>query len=55
MDKRDEDRVSLDPLDPETALKALLAVDPHAEPADEPEREPDDVVPDAAPGDHGSE
>lgn len=32
------ERVSLDPLDPVTALRALLAVDPEAEPSDEAER-----------------
>lgn len=30
----DEDRVSLAPLDPETALRALLAVDPDSESVD---------------------
>lgn len=33
--EQDEDRVSLAPLEPEDALRALLAVDPDAEPADE--------------------
>lgn len=41
---RDDDRVSLEGLDPVEALKALLAVDPDAPPVDEaaegkPERE----------------
>ncbi len=31
-DERDDERVSLEGLDPEEALKALLAVDPDAEP-----------------------
>jgi len=34
-DDRDADRVSLSPLDPEEALRALLAVDPDSEPVDE--------------------
>ncbi len=34
------ERVAL-PLDPEEALRALLAVDPDAPPADEEERDPD--------------
>lgn len=34
---QDEDRVSLAPLDAETALRALLAVDPDDEPADQDE------------------
>lgn len=41
-DDRERDRVSLDPLDPVTALRALLAVHPEPEspthhPTDEPE------------------
>lgn len=48
---RDPDRVSLDPLDPKTALKGLLKVDPESPPADEPEaadeRESDDEANDA--------
>jgi hypothetical protein len=40
---RDDERVSLHGIDPEEALKALLAVDPESEPAeDEKEREPDE-------------
>lgn len=35
--KDDPERVSLDPLDPVTALRALLAVDPDAEPVEEAE------------------
>lgn len=35
-EKHDEDRVSI-PLDAETALRALLAVDPDAEPSKEDE------------------
>ena len=34
-----EARVSLAPLDPEEALRALLKVDPHIEPASDDERE----------------
>jgi hypothetical protein len=39
--EREDERVSLEGLDPEEALKALLAVDPDAEPAggDDDERE----------------
>jgi hypothetical protein len=37
---RDEDRVSI-PLDPETALRALLKVDPNSEPVDKPDKKPD--------------
>jgi hypothetical protein len=44
-DKRDDSRVQI-PLDPETALRALLKVDPESEPvkpSDEPQqREPGD-------------
>ncbi len=36
----DDERVSLDPLDPMTALKALLAVNPEDKPS-EPDREPE--------------
>ncbi|MBA2792500.1 MAG: hypothetical protein H0U32_00725 [Thermoleophilaceae bacterium] len=32
----DDERVSLDGLDPQQALKALLAVDPDAEPVEAP-------------------
>lgn len=35
---RDEERVKID-LDPETALRALLEVDPKSEPPDEAERD----------------
>ena len=43
-DDRDdrEDRVSLDGLDPDVALKALLAVDPDADPVKSPEAMKDD-------------
>ena len=45
-DERDDDRVSLKGLDPVAALKALLAVDPDAPPADvnggKPKAEPVD-------------
>lgn len=34
---RDRDRVSLEGLDPETALRALLKVDPDAEPVEQDE------------------
>lgn len=33
----DDERVSLDGLDPQQALKALLAVDPYAEPVEKPD------------------
>lgn len=36
--KQDEDRVSLAPLDAETALRALLKVDSESEPQDEPDK-----------------
>jgi hypothetical protein len=36
-DDRDGERVSLAPLDAETALKGLLAVDPKSEPASDPD------------------
>jgi len=49
MESKDEpDRVSLDPLDPLTALKGLLAVDPESDPSSEeqagrePTEEPDE-------------
>jgi hypothetical protein len=38
----DEDRVSLAPLDAETALRALLAVDPDDEPAESSDDGADD-------------
>jgi hypothetical protein len=36
---RDPDRVSLESLDPMTALRALLAVDPKSEPAETPQED----------------
>jgi hypothetical protein len=54
MEKREEDRVSLDSLDPETALKALLAVDPKTEPVEKRERDDDDA-PESTPDSHRSE
>ena len=39
-DERDDDRVSLEGLDPVAALKALLAVDPAAPPVDADDPEP---------------
>lgn len=39
-DKRDLDRVSLEGLDPEAALRALMAVDPDAPPVDDSQDEP---------------
>ena len=41
--KDDPERVSLDPLDPVTALRALLAVDPESKPVDEDEDEAEPV------------
>jgi hypothetical protein len=39
----DPERVSLDPLDPETALRALMHVDPGAEPVEhEPAEAPEE-------------
>ena len=35
-----DERISLAPLDPETALKALMAVDPDAKPVDEQDAPP---------------
>ena len=35
--ERDENRVSLEGLDPETALRALLKVDPDSEPVEQDE------------------
>jgi len=40
--KDDSERVSLDPLDPITALKGFLAVDPESEPSGEPEMTDED-------------
>jgi hypothetical protein len=37
-ERRDDDRVSLAPLDAETALRALLAVDPDDEPDEDDEQ-----------------
>jgi hypothetical protein len=34
-DERRDEKVSLDPLTPEEALRALMQVDPDAEPADD--------------------
>lgn len=45
---RDDDRVSLEGLDPEAALRALLAVDPESEPVDDQDEQPE-------PSEHGSE
>lgn len=40
MAERDDERVSLDGLDPEEALRALLKVDPDAEPVAEADDDP---------------
>lgn len=45
-DRDDDERVSLDGLDPQQALKALLAVDPDAKPVEAPDRP--DADPDGA-------
>jgi len=46
QDRDPEERVSLN-LDPETALQALLKVDPDAEPVEDEEPDRDDSEPDA--------
>lgn len=52
MNSDDDDRVSLAPLDPEAALRALLAVDPDAGPTDE-SLTPDADIPADDEGDTG--
>ena len=44
-----EDGVSLDPLDREAALRALLAVDPQSEPPDQPDAKRDREETDSPP------
>ncbi|MDQ3690834.1 MAG: hypothetical protein M3406_12545 [Chloroflexota bacterium] len=43
-------RVSLEGLDPEEALRALLAVDPESEPVDDQGERPEEPPPGEAPG-----